>query len=317
MIEIKVSDTMIRKLFPIILLLPTILLSACSSTPVEEEPVPVVVQPAAPQNQEILRALNQLNDIKQELKGLRNIVEELQFETENSKRRQQDLFQDLDRRLVDIERNQSVLAPQVAEGTLVDPNTGAIIAGAAGTAGAGTTGTGVEPAAGSATQVVVVAPENSSGASATQGTTSSTGSDAAITPATGGSVSLEEQNAYEQSFELLKQSRYEDAILGFQQLVDTWPNSQLADDAYYWMSEARYVNREFEYALSGFRTVVTRYPDSQRVPEALLKVGYIQYDIGAYEDAAETFRDILARFPGHQVTVSAQTKLRRIEQTIQ
>ena len=313
---------MIRKLFPIILLSPLLMLSGCGSAPPQEEPAPVAQQPAPPQNQEILKALDQLDDIKQELKGLRNIVEELQVDTENAKRRQQDLFQDLDRRLVDIERNQSVLAPQVTDGTLVDPNTGAIIAGAAGTAGSG-----VEPAAGSATQVVVVAPENSSGGTATedtaapdtttQGSTSSTGSLSVVTPTTGGAVSLEEQNAYEQSFELLKQSRYEDAILGFRQLVDTWPNSPLADDAYYWMSEARYVNREFEHALSGFRTVVSRYPDSQRIPEALLKVGYIQYDIGAYEDAAETFRDILARFPGHQVTVSAQTKLRRIEQTIQ
>ena len=36
-----------------------------------------------------------------------------------------------------------------------------------------------------------------------------------------------------------------------------------------------------------------------------------------YEQAAQTFQDILARFPGHQVTVAAETRLRRIQQTIQ
>ena len=92
-------------------------------------------------------------------------------------------------------------------------------------------------------------------------------------------MTLEEQEAYDQAFDLLKKSLYEDSIAQFQQFADTWPSSQLADDAYYWMSEARYVNREFELALTGFRTVVSRYPNSQRVPEALLKVGYIQYDI--------------------------------------
>ena len=49
----------------------------------------------------------------------------------------------------------------------------------------------------------------------------------------------------------------------------------------------------------------------------MLKVGYIQYDIGAYDQAAKTFEDILVQFPGHQVTVSAETRLRRIKQTIQ
>ena len=49
----------------------------------------------------------------------------------------------------------------------------------------------------------------------------------------------------------------------------------------------------------------------------MLRTGYIQYDIGAYAEAAEIFRDLLERFPGHQVAVAAQTRLRRIEQTIQ
>ena len=88
------------------------LLAGCTST--QPEPEPVVQQPD-PVNQEVLKALSDLSEIKQELKKLRNSVEELQFESENAKRRQQDLYQDLDRRLVGIERNQTALTG----GTLV------------------------------------------------------------------------------------------------------------------------------------------------------------------------------------------------------
>ena len=297
------------------LLAPSLLLGGCSSAPIQQAPVEVVQPQQPPPNQEVLKALDQLDEIEQELKLLRNTVEELQFETENSKRRQQDLFQDLDRRLVDLERNQRVLSPSAEGAPEIDPETGepVVVAGVSETQQA----TGSTGDSGSANQVVVVANGESAAETDTTGASSGATTPPVVAPVTNGTVTLDEQNAYEQAFEMLKQSRYEDAILGFQTLVDTWPNSQLADDAYYWMSEARYVNREFEDALIGFRTVVSRYPDSQRVPEALLKIGYIQYDIGAYEDAAETFRDILARFPGHQVTVSAQTRLRRIEQTIQ
>jgi tol-pal system protein YbgF len=284
-----------------------VLVAGCGSTP-PPQPVQEVQQPEPPQNQEVLKALSDLAEIKEELKQLRNAVEEIQFETENAKRRQQDLFQDLDRRMASVERNESLLNPQTEEPvdsqiTVVDGDAGEQQSGEQ----------DGEQTGGSVNQVVVSNSNNTTSTTAS----SSTGQIASTTSTVSGSVTLQEQEAYDQGFELLKQSRYEDAINQFQMMADTWPDSQLADDSYYWMSEARYVNREFEHALSGFRTVVSRYPDSQRVPEALLKVGYIQYDIGAYEEAADTFRDILARFPGHQVTVAAQTRLRRIENTIQ
>ena len=308
---------MIRFTQSFLILISTILIVGCGSISKPEPepeiiPEPVVVEP----NPEILRALSEIRDIKQELRQLRNSVEEMQFENSNANRRQQDLFQDLDRRLVGLERNQQALASSnnntdasnLAVGdanldlqqndSLLDQDT---------TQG---NADGVSQSS-TANQVVVVDSNNST---STNSGSSSQISDASSTSST---VTLAEQQAYDAAFEMLKQSRYEDAVFQFQQYVDTWPNSLLADDAFYWMSEARYVNREFEQALSGFRTVATQYPSSQRVPEAMLKIGYIQYDIGAYDDAADTFRDILTLFPGHQVTVSAQTRLRRIEKTIQ
>ena len=291
-------------------------------TPADTPEVVEQLQPA-PQNQEILRALSQLMEIRDELKLIRNSVEELQFESENNKRRRQDLYQDVDRRLLDIERNQRVII--AAEGMTGE--------------GTGTAGTSegesgeeewgmidISPSTGaeevSATPVTSVLVVDGSDQtpqipSENLADTAVPGSDVSSSTASPATVSLEEQNEYDQAFELLKQSRYQDFILAAQQFVTTWPTSQLADDAWYWLAEAHYVNREFEHALNGFRTVVASYPDSQRVPEALLKTGYIQYDIGAYDEAAEIFRDILVRFPGHNVTISAQTRLRRIENTIQ
>ncbi len=241
-------------------------------------------------NTQVLKTLEQLTNLKEELKKLRNAVEEMEFNADTAKRRQQNLFQDSDRRLLALERAQRLGIIDGGVGVIIPD----LIPGAI-------DGVATEPATVGGADVAVVQAASASG------------DDAASAEV----VSVPQQQAYQQAFDLLKQSKYQDAIAGFQQLVDAWPTSQLADDAYYWMSEAYYVNREFESALSGFRTVTTRYPDSPRAPEALLKIGYIQYDIGAYEDAAEIFRDILARFPGHQVAVSAHTRLRRIEQTIQ
>ena len=278
-------------------------------------------------SQAMMHTLSEIIAIKRELMQLRNSIERLQFEVDNANRRQHDQLMDIDRRLVDIERGQQTLLSGFDRSSSGDEDpegSGADVL---------STVPGEEPA-----QIVVV-PSGSDhgtvtiaeGTTAPQAVESNDQPEGSAVQATNltsapedpeavpnaGAVSLEEQTLYEQAFELLKQSRYEEAIRGFQELIHAWPSGELADDAYYWMSEARYVNREFEEALNGFETIVTRYPESQRVPEALLKLGYIRYDVGAYEDAAKTFRTILEQFPNHPVSVSAQVRLRRIEQTIQ
>ena len=317
--------TLYRWLFTLALVL---VLSGCVPYPLQPPQSPGT-NPAASggqwsaANTGTLDALEQLTILKEELKKLRNAVEEIQFTTENATRRQHNLFQDMDRRLLGLERAQRMLSlPSSAPadgsvgalpGTFPDALPGTL---------PGVTPGGVDGAIDGVTDITGV-----SGITGTADVAIVAGSTAAtetpIPALPGGAeeqietVSVPEQEAYNKAYDLLTKSKYQDAINQFRQMAETWPDSQLADDAYYWMSEALYVNREFEAALSGFRTVVTRYPDSQRVPEALLKIGTIRYDIGAYTEAAEIFRDILTRFPGHQVSVSAQTRLRRIEQTIQ
>ncbi|MGI9311215.1 MAG: tol-pal system protein YbgF [bacterium] len=313
---------------------------------------PQSLQTTRPASEVTLQALTVLNELKEELKQLRNAVEEMQFDTETATRRQQNLFQDLDRRLLSLERAQRLLQLPNPAGNLgaLNPATPpAALGGAIPGTISGTTGDTTGDTTGGDIALVVSAPVSALG-----GTTSpaapivvpsasvqtptdatetlaadSTDADAATdepdaepttiaaVTAPPKAVTLQEQQQYDRAFNLLKLSQYEDAIAQFQQLAGDWPDGALADDAHYWIAEARYVNREFEAALRGFRTVLARYPGSERAPEALLKTGYIQYDIGAYAQAAEIFREVLLRFPTHLVAVSAQTRLRRIEHTIQ
>ena len=243
------------------------ILSGCAS----QQAVPQVTDTnqataePSPQNLEMIRALTQLNELKEELKLLRNSVEEMQFQQETADRRQQDLFKDIDGRLLSLERSEQQLQSQVQQQPVLTPS-GEVLAQGQTNAEVVDANTSLGASAGTSqvTSVnVVSATQNRSISSIESGSSS---------------VSLTEQEAYDSAFEMLKQSRYQDAVEQFQAMVNTWPDSPLADDALYWMAEANYVNREFEAALNGFRAVVERYPDSARLPEAMLKVGYIQYD---------------------------------------
>jgi tol-pal system protein YbgF len=134
-----------------------------------------------------------------------------------------------------------------------------------------------------------------------------------ITPIAPTTITLGEQDAYDQAFNMLKQSRYEEAAEEFANFLRQYRNSQLTDDAWYWMAEAHYVTRDFERALIGFNTVISYFVNSPRIPASRLKIGYIQYETSNYEGSRETLTQLLRDFPAHRVAVSAQARLKKMD----
>ena len=103
--------------------------------------------------------------------------------------------------------------------------------------------------------------------------------------------------SYQAAFDLLKDSQYDKAIAAFQSFLVTYPNSQLADNAQYWLGEAYYVNRSFPEALAAFQRVVDTYPQSRKLPDAMLKIGYCDYELKQFGAARDTLTQLVGRFP--------------------
>lgn len=100
-------------------------------------------------------------------------------------------------------------------------------------------------------------------------------------PVPGGS----DRDNYQAAFELLKEQRYEPAAMAFQQFLVTYPESELADNAQYWLAESHYVTQMFDEALAEFEVVITKFPRSRKVPDALLKMGYCNYELKQWSAA--------------------------------
>lgn len=100
-------------------------------------------------------------------------------------------------------------------------------------------------------------------------------------PVPGGS----DRDNYQVAFELVKEERYDLAAKSFKQFLLTFPDSELADNAQYWLAESYYASRQFEQALADFEVVVSDYPRSRKVPDALLKIGYCNYNIKRWDAA--------------------------------
>ncbi len=129
-------------------------------------------------------------------------------------------------------------------------------------------------------------------------------------PVPGGS----DRDNYQAAFELLKEERYEPAAMAFQQFLVTYPDSELADNAQYWLAESHYVTRKFTEALTSFEVVINDYPRSRKVPDALLKMGYCNYELERWDAARASLTRVQSDYPETTAARLAGQRLKRMEE---
>ena len=135
---------------------------------------------------------------------------------------------------------------------------------------------------------------------------------AAAIAGAGATAPVDDQAVYTRAFEQLKAGDYHAAIEQFQGLMKNYPQSQLLDNAQYWIGEAYYVTRDYDLAAKAFRAVGERWPASRQAPDALLKLGYTQYQQKHVHDARATLTDVTQRFPGTDAARLAAERLQKI-----
>lgn len=128
-------------------------------------------------------------------------------------------------------------------------------------------------------------------------------------PVPGGS----DRDNYQVAFELVKEERYDLAANAFQQFLVTFPDSELADNAQYWLAESYYAANKFEQALENFEIVITEHPRSSKVPDALLKIGYCNYNLRRWDAARQTLSRVQADYPETTAARLAGEYLKRME----
>ncbi|MEM8983501.1 MAG: tol-pal system protein YbgF [Pseudomonadota bacterium] len=128
-------------------------------------------------------------------------------------------------------------------------------------------------------------------------------------PVPGGS----DEGNYRAAFEMLKEGRYDEASSAFSEFLATYPESDLADNAQYWLAEAHYVSQRFDEALPAFEIVVSEYPRSAKVPDALLKIGYCNYELRNWIDARAALKRVEAEYADTTAARLAAQRLARMQ----
>ena len=129
-------------------------------------------------------------------------------------------------------------------------------------------------------------------------------------PLPGGS----DRDNYQAAFELLKEQHYGPAASAFEQFLKTFPDSELADNAQYWLAESHYVTQKFKLALSEFEVVINSFPESRKVPDALLKIGYCNYELKSWAGARSSLTRVQSEYAESTAARLAGQRLQRMDE---
>jgi len=252
-------------------------------------------------SQSLVDMLVKIENLQSELQILRGELEIHTHQLGEIKQRQRDLYIDVDRRILSLERDKS--ASGTAPGRF----------GSSGSNSLGSNTIETNPATSG------LKPGTTAGikpSTATKPKPASNPQPSAIKPAGAASTAkvdfAAEQKAYQSAFDLLRELRYEPAVSAFKQFIVKFPQGRYAHIAQYWIGEANYAQRNFKQAITDYQKLIDNYPNSPKLAEALLKIGYSQYELKRHKQAETTLKRLMKNYPGTTEAGQAQNLIQKI-----
>jgi len=237
-------------------------------------------------SQGLVDILLRLENLQKDVQNIQGDNEVQMHKLDEIRKRQRELYIDIDRRLLQLERKQTGRAP-VAVGKSNPPTSARTAAGNAAHVNHGTVAGG-KPTGGRRTAVaakaVVGEPEQET-----------------------------EQEAYQKAFNLLRELRYNKAGLAFRSFIEKYPEGRYAHIAQYWLAEASYAQRDFRTAIADYQKLIDDYAGSPKRAEAMLKIGYSYYELKDYPKAQAVLEQLLAAYPSTTEAGQAQNLLQKIK----
>jgi len=120
------------------------------------------------------------------------------------------------------------------------------------------------------------------------------------------------QTLYQTAYNDYLRGSYDIAVLGFRQYLEAFPDTELADNASYWIGECYFSQGQYRQAIKEFDNIAANYARSDKIASALLKKGYAYLELGDTPRGRAQLRNVIAEFPGTDEANLAQQRLEDI-----
>ncbi len=151
---------------------------------------------------------------------------------------------------------------------------------------------------------------------ATQGAASGPGAQGTSEDPTAGlppeASASEEVRSYRAAYDAWRSDDHQQCIDRFGQFLQSFPTSQYADDASFWLADCYFKQGDLKAAILRFDDVATRYPKSEKASEALYRQGEALLKLGPnFGKAAEkAFDRVVKEYPDSRRAEDARQQLK-------
>jgi tol-pal system protein YbgF len=99
---------------------------------------------------------------------------------------------------------------------------------------------------------------------------------------------------------------------GFEEFLVSYPSSDNADNAQFWIGETFYQEKSYEKAILEYQKVIEKYPRGNKVPAALLKQGLAFLNLKDRVNSRLIFEELVRKYPNTSEAKAASDKLKEL-----
>ncbi len=111
------------------------------------------------------------------------------------------------------------------------------------------------------------------------------------------STAMDPEEAYQAAYSDLASGRYGLAREAFTIYLRRYPDTEVSDNAQYWIGECAYALGDFQGAIEAFKKVAQNYPRGDKVPAALLKTGIAYSRLKELDSARKYYALVVQKYP--------------------
>jgi tol-pal system protein YbgF len=126
-------------------------------------------------------------------------------------------------------------------------------------------------------------------------------------------VSTNVADLYKDAYETFQKGNAEGARRKFEAFLKQYPNTELSDNAQFWIGETYYLKKDFEKAILEYEKAIVKYPEGDKIPAALFKQALAFLELGDKTNARNLLKRVMERYPQSEQAEMAKKRLDTIK----
>ncbi len=124
-------------------------------------------------------------------------------------------------------------------------------------------------------------------------------------------INVDPKQLYDAAYLDLTKGKYDLAVTGFTNYLKYFPETELADNAQYWLGECHYAKKNYTKAAIEFHKVLENYSTGDKVPSALYKLGLSLLELKSVGQANKYFQELIDKYPTTEEAKLAKERLNK------